>query len=209
MRGGALADRFDVIILPDQAPRRIVGGHQPTDRPREGPWGPVPLAYQGGIGETGVAALKMFVQAGGRLMTFDEASDLPLESFGGVFAHIRNTVSSRARTTFYCPGSVLRLDVDVTHPVAFGMTPRPAAYFAGSRGFETDDPAVVSIARYAARAEDVLMSGWLLGAEHLAGRHAVLQVPLGQGTVVLFAFRPQFRAQPHATFKLVFNGLYR
>ena len=89
------------------------------------------------------------------------------------------------------------------------MTPRPAAYFAGSRGFETDDPTVVSIARYAARAEDVLMSGWLLGAEHLAGRHAVLQVPLGQGSVLLFAFRPQFRAQPHATFKLVFNGLYQ
>ncbi len=63
----ALRDRFDVIVLPDQAPRRIVAGHQPTDRPREGPWGPVPPEYQGGIGEAGVEALKMFVQAGGRL----------------------------------------------------------------------------------------------------------------------------------------------
>jgi hypothetical protein len=62
------------------------------------------LAYQGGIGEVGVDALKMFVQAGGRLITFDAASDLPLESFGGVFAHIKNTVSPLARTTFYCPG---------------------------------------------------------------------------------------------------------
>ena len=104
---------------------------------------------------------------------------------------------------------MLRLDVDVTHPAAFGMAQRPAADFAGSRGFETDDPTVVSIARYAAKAEDVLMSGWLLGAEHLAGRHAVLHVPLGQGSVLLFAFRPQFRAQPHATFKLWFNGLYK
>jgi Zinc carboxypeptidase len=209
VRGGALRDRFDVIILPDQAPRRIVSGHQPTDRPREGPWGPVPLAYQGGIGEAGVGALKAFVQSGGRLITFDAASDLPLESFGGVFAHIRNTVSPLSRTTFYCPGSVLRLDVDIANPVASGMSARPAAYFANSRGFETDDPTVVSIARYAARADDVLMSGWLLGAERLAGRHAVLQVPLGQGSVLLFAFRPQFRAQPHATFKLWFNGLYR
>ncbi len=209
VRSGALRDRFDVIILPDQAPRRIVDGHQPTDRPREGPWGPVPLAYQGGIGEAGVGALKTFVQSGGRLITFDAASDLPLESFGGVFAHIRNTVSPLSRTTFYCPGSVVRLDVDVTNPVAFGMSARPAAYFANSRGFETDNTTVVSIARYAARAEDVLMSGWLLGPERLAGRHAVLQVPLGQGSVLLFGFRPQFRAQPHATFKLWFNGLYK
>jgi hypothetical protein len=208
VRGGALRDRFDVIIVPDQAPRRIVAGHQPTDRPSEGPWGPVPLFYQGGIGEAGIGALKQFVQAGGRLITFDAASDLPLASFGGVFAHIKNTISPLARTTFYCPGSVLRLDVDVAQAAAFGMTRRPAAYFAGSRGFETDDPTVVSIARYAAKAEDVLMSGWLLGAERLAGRHAVLQVPLGQGSVLLFGFRPQFRAQSHATFKLVFNGLY-
>ena len=109
----------------------------------------MPPEYQGGIGDSGVEALKMFVQAGGRLITFDAASDLPLQSFGGVFAHIKNTVSPLAKTTFYCPGSVVRLDVDVSHPAAFGMAARPAAYFAGSRGFETDDPSIVSIARYA------------------------------------------------------------
>ena len=86
------------------------------------------------------------------------------------------------RTTFYCPGSVVRLDVDLAQPAAYGMIARPAAYFASSRAFETDDPTVVSIARYAAKPTDVLMSGWLLGAEHLAGRHAVLDVPLGKGT---------------------------
>ena len=46
VRAGALRDRFDVIILPDQTPRRIVAGHQPTDRPREGPWGPVPASIR-------------------------------------------------------------------------------------------------------------------------------------------------------------------
>ena len=88
-------------------------------------------------------------------------------------------------------------------------TAAPAAYFANSRAFETSEPGVASIARYAAEPAEVLMSGWLLGADRLASRHAVLSVPFGEGEVVLFAFRPQFRAQPHATFKLVFNALYR
>ncbi len=209
VRKGRLGDRFDVIILPDQQPRRIVSGHQPGDRPREGPWNPVPVEYQGGLGEAGVDALKQFVSAGGRLVTFDAASDLPLQQFGGAFARIRNVIAPLPRTTFYCPGSVLRLDVDLAQPLASGMTARPAAYFANSRAFETDDPSVVSVARYAAKAEEVLMSGWLLGAEHLAGRHAVLKVPMGEGEVILVAFRPQFRGQPHATFKLIFNALYR
>jgi hypothetical protein len=209
VRAGNLRERFDVIVLPDQTPRRIIAGHQPADRPAAGPWGPVPTEYQGGIGDVGVQALKAFVEAGGRLVTLDAASDLPIESFGGPFTRIKNVTSGVPRTTFYCPGSVLRLAVDTSHPVAFGMSTAPAAYFANSRAFETDDPAAVSVARYAADPKDVLMSGWLLGADRIANRHAVLDVKFGEGRVLMFAFRPQFRAQPHATFKLVFNALYK
>jgi hypothetical protein len=208
IRAGGLRARFDVIILPDQSPDGIVRGH-PASVPsrRDGPSNPVPAEYQSGIGEVGVDALKRFVTEGGTLLALDEASDLVLQRFGGVFDRIHDVTRGLDRSVFYCPGSVVRIAVDTAQPVGWGMAPDSAAYFQGSRAFETTDPSVRSIARYAP-ADSVLMSGWLLGPERIANRHAVLEAAFGAGRVVLFAFRPHFRAQPHATFKLLFNALY-
>ncbi len=208
IRGADLRNRVDVIVLPDQSPRAILQGHQPSRRPSTpGPWNPPPPEYQGGIGAEGVGALKAFVRAGGTLVALDEASDIVLDRFGGIFDDISDRTRDLPRTTFYCPGSVLRITVDASRPLAWGMERQAAAYFESSRAFESQAPGVVHLARYAA-ADRLLMSGWLLGAGELAGRDAALEVPYGGGRVVLFGFRPQFRAQPHGTFKLLFNALY-
>ena len=71
---------------------------------------------------------------------------------------------------------------------------------------EGSEPPVEVIARYAE--DDVLMSGWALGAEDAIGSHAALvRVRVGDGAIVLFGFRPQFRGQPRGTYKLFFNAL--
>ena len=206
IRAGNLRQRFDVVLLPAQSANSILDGHGAAAPSRNGPTGPVPPEYRGGIGAEGIAALKRFVEEGGRLVAFDDASELVLSRFGGVFARIRNPIAHLDQAVFYCPGSVLRIDVDPTKPGAFGMPSSTAAYFAESRAFETDDPSVVTLARYAS-ADNLLMSGWLLGADRLGGRQAAIDVPFGTGHVTLFGFRPHFRGQSHATFKLLFNAL--
>jgi hypothetical protein len=111
------------------------------------------------------------------------------------------------------------LTVDTTNPIAWGMPPEVAAFFTHSPVFEviprgrerqtaeTDQaPSVNVVASYPAG--DVLMSGWLLGERHLHRRAAVLEARVNRGRVVLVGFRAQHRAQPHATFKLLFNSIY-
>ena len=68
-------------------------------------------------------------------------------------------------------------------------------------------PGARVLARYPARAEDILMSGYLQGGEAIAGRTAAAEVPLGAGKVVMFGFRVQYRGQSYGTFRMLFNAL--
>ena len=39
-------------------------------------------------------------------------------------------------------------------------------------------------------------------------RRTLVEVGLGEGRIVLFGFRPQFRGQAVSTFKLLFNAIH-
>ena len=60
---------------------------------------------------------------------------------------------------------------------------------------------------FPAKAGDILLSGELSGGEALARRALALDVPLGQGHVVMFALRPFWRWQTQGTYSLGFNTL--
>src|SRR5262249_54096485 len=113
---------------------------------------------------------------------------------------------------FNCPGSILRIHVDPQHPVTYGM-PEEAAAFVNERiAFQTTLPgaelARKVLAWYPDDAEDILLSGWIHGAEKLERRAAAVALTYGKGKLVLLGFRVQHRAQTEGTFKFLFNALH-
>jgi hypothetical protein len=110
---------------------------------------------------------------------------------------------------FFCPGSTLRVNVDTTHPLAYGMPAEALVLFHYSPAFDvvaTDfNDRNQIVVRYAER--DIERSGWLNGEKYIAGRTAMASMGVGQGTVVLIGFRTQNRAQTHGTYKFLFNAL--
>jgi hypothetical protein len=196
VRRGGLRARFDVIILPSDRDRTLVRGREHGDYPAE---------FTGGMGEEGVENLRRFVREGGTLICFDASTELAIKRFNLPLTNLLEGVKS---SEFYCPGSILRLDVDTSHPIAAGMHAETDAYFINSSAFEVTDPARVRvIARYAAR--DLLRSGWLLGESRINGKVALAEVGYGEGRVILFAFRPQHRAQTWGTLPFIFNSIMR
>ena len=205
LRSGNLRADFDAIVLPDAELKTLQAGYIQGASYRGAR---VPPEYTGGIEDDGAAALREFAQSGGVVLAFNRASLYAIEKLELPVENTLNDVSSRR---FYAPGSLLNVEVDISHPLCFGMRPREAVWFEEGPAFRPaygrgPGPAPQSVLRYAD--SEVLASGWLLGEELLANRSAVMDVPLGRGRVILFGIRPQYRAQPNATFKMVFNGLF-
>jgi hypothetical protein len=234
IRAGGLRARFDVIVLPEQNEQAMLHGWQPGTRPFfEGEYGqPVTQRpeYVGGLTLTGVVALQQFAEAGGQLVALDEASQLLIQEFG---LPVKNALAGLSSTAFYAPGSLLRIEVDTNLPETHGMEHDSVAFFVNSEAFEVWNPKAPAgpprftgkeqtvaanpfeelgehdgiriLARYAK--SQPLLSGWLLGEQHLQGKVAAVSVPFGKGRIVLIGFRCQFRGQPENTFPLLFNSL--
>ncbi|HLM24993.1 MAG TPA: M14 family zinc carboxypeptidase [Pyrinomonadaceae bacterium] len=194
--------KYYVMLIPDQPARTLLEGYRA---------GAMPPELTGGLGAQGVKHLRDFVETGGTLVFLNRASDFAIEQFK---LPLRNVVANLPRTAFYVPGSILRIELDTSHPIATGMPKETIAWAEDSPVFEvTDDPgATVPAANVRVIAsypidKDPLLSGWLLGGNLIKGKAALVEVTMGKGRVILFGFRPQYRAQSQATYPLFFNAL--
>ncbi len=209
VRAGRLRESLDVIVLPDTGTETILTGKPKRDEGEMRYSVDLPPEYQGGIEKEGAKALKEFVEAGGTIVALSQASEFLISEFN---IPVRNVLGRTKREEFQCPGSLLRVSVSGDHPVTWGL-PREAAIFVDEAvAFQTVPPGPElsrwDLASYPDDERDVLLSGWISGAEKLLRRSAAVATTFGKGKLVLLGFRAQFRAQTPATFPFLFNALW-
>jgi hypothetical protein len=203
---GGLNAKYDVMLFADDNLNAIVGGSGgATASPYAG--ASYPPEYNATLGETGLDSLRDFVRNGGHLVLLDGATTLATERFG---IPVRNPLLGLDDREFFVPGSTLRVQMDTSHPLAYGMPDEALIVFFESTAFDISNSAsndqISVVAEYGDR--DLMKGGWLDGEQHLANQAALVDVGYGTGRIALIGFRAQNRAQAHGTFKVLFNALY-
>ncbi|MGE5836937.1 MAG: M14 metallopeptidase family protein [Acidobacteriota bacterium] len=182
------------------------GGNTPANLPDE---------YKDQIGavtaERTMPSIKQFIENGGTVVALGTSAsnlaaylNLPFDN------HLVENGARLPSTKFYAPGSVLRARVDTERPVAAGMKTYTDFFFDNSPvwtlGSEAAAKGVKPIAWFDSTTP--LRSGWAWGQQYLENGVIAAEAVVGKGRVLLFGADILQRAQPHGTFKLLFNSIY-
>jgi hypothetical protein len=216
---GNLNAKFDVLVFVTGALPGAVsaarggggGGAGAADTPPAN----LPDEYRDHFGRVTVAKtlprIREFLENGGTVIAIgSSATNLAVFLKLPVEDHLTENGTPLPRTRFYVPGSVLTARVDVSNPLASGMEEHTDVFFDDSPVFKLGGGAaaagVTSLAWYDSK--QPLRSGWAWGQSYLEHGVAALEARVGKGRALLFGPEILQRAQPHGTFKFLFNGLY-
>ncbi|HEY1913872.1 MAG TPA: M14 metallopeptidase family protein [Vicinamibacterales bacterium] len=216
---GNLNAKFDVLVFTDggipgsesRGGGGGFGGQPPADS--------IPAEFRSHLGRvstaTTVPQLQRFVQNGGTILTIGSSTafgyQLGLPIRDALVERVSGGVErSLPREKFFVPGSILEARIDNTQPLAWGMEDRAYVFYDESPAFrllpDAELKGVKPIAWY--DSPTPLRSGWAWGQQYLDQAVSIIEAPVGKGHVVLFGNEVNWRAQPHGTFKLLFNGIY-
>jgi hypothetical protein len=202
---GNLSAAFDVLVFVDGAIPAETTAPAPPDPPD------VPAEFQPHLGRITIdrtmPQLRAFVEAGGTIVAIGSSAaslarhlKLPVEN------HLVENGAPLPRSKYFVPGSLLGARIDTSHPLAAGMRERADMFFDNSPVFRVSgDPSLRVIATFDSATP--LRSGWAWGQRYLDKGVAAVEAKLGNGRVVLYGPEILQRAQPHGTFKLLFNAL--
>jgi ribosomal protein S18 acetylase RimI-like enzyme len=150
-----------------------------------------------------VVTIDAFVRGGGTLICFNRSSNFAIDELK---LPVINATAGLGRQEFAVNGSLLRVITDPTERVMAGMPPEAAVFYDNGPVFDVQDGANVRVLARFPSDGSALLSGFMLGEEHIVGKAAAVDVSHGSGHVVLLGFRPQWRGQPFGTFRVIFNA---
>ncbi|HEX4951469.1 MAG TPA: M14 metallopeptidase family protein [Blastocatellia bacterium] len=223
---GDLASKFDVLIF-------VTGAipAQRVERPGGGPGGDtgeffgrmpnpqeLPEEFRGWLGnvtaDKTIPQLKAFLEAGGSILTIGTSTNMGyhagLPMANALMEKVGDNERPLSRDKFYVPGSILRVSIDNTNPLAYGMPSQADVFFDNSPVFRLKPEASLKGVKPVAwfDSDKPLRSGWAWGQKYLQDGVAVIDANVGKGKLLMFGPEIAFRAQPHGTFKFLFNGIY-
>jgi hypothetical protein len=209
---GNLNHRFDAVIFVSGA---IPAFSERRRGPEPAPIPDLPAEYQSHVGrvtaERTLPRLKEFMENGGTVIAIGESA-VGLAEFLGlpIQNHLVENGVPLPRTKFYTPGSLLRARFDTTHALAAGMPSHADVFFDDSPVFRLGPGAEAAGVRRVAWYDSAtpLRSGWSWGQKYLEDGAVAIEARVGKGRAVFFGPEILKRAQPHGTFKLLFNALY-
>ncbi len=212
----SLSRDFDLIVFPDQGKSVLMAGRNG----QPGNYAPprFPAEFAKGMEQKGLNNLLQFVQKGGKVIAWGSSTELfignlTLEDEKGVKEEfrfpVRNVSDELSRRGLDITGSLMRIDLAQNHPLTIGMPKQTGIFHMGNLVYATSFPSLDMDRRVIGSfaQDNILMSGYSVNENLLAGRPALVWLKKGQGQIILFAFAPQFRGSTPATFKLLFNGI--
>ena len=215
---GNLRSQYDVLVFVDGA-IPAAGGAPGGFGGGGGAPANVPAEYQDTLGDVTVAKtvpkLKEFLDQGGTILAIGGSTSLayhlklPITNGLGE-RQADGTDKPLPQEKYYIPGSLMRVSIDNTNPLAHGLPGELDVFYDESPAFRLDASAVLKgvrpVAWYATAAP--LRSGWAWGQAYLKDTLAVVEATVGKGKLYLFGPEILFRSQPHGTYKFLFNGIY-
>jgi hypothetical protein len=216
VKKGRLRDRFDVIVVPSQgrSSKALVWDipmhgkplpYEKTARYRFlGDYGSSP-DVRGGLGLEGLEELRRFVEAGGVLMTLGDSSAMP-----GDFGLAPDVEVSHPSKDFYAPGPIVQ--ARITRPG------NPVFYGYDEASFPVRWATSALFALPTSRRDEMLMefpggkagvlSGLMTTPDEVKQRPAIIDEPVGEGRILMFATNPIYRDQTFGEYRMLYNALF-
>ncbi len=211
-----LAGEYDIIIFPGTSKTMLMNGKPSSDGGAY--MGNYHPDYQKGMGKKGFEKLLLFINKGGRVISWGQSTDLfagMLEVTDGETTEefvlpFSNVADQARRDGLSIPGSLVRVQLKQDHPLTYGMPAETGVFYRGAPLFSTTVPRFDMDRRVigAFPEKNILMSGYCENEEIISGKPAMIWIKKGKGELILYAFNPQFRASTQATYKLLFNAVF-